>query len=74
MQQYLTYLCTDINETGLSLAIFLRNEQFYVVCFFFCRVYIELIYNLGDKTILYFIFNHINGFVEVQNRKAEQPV
>ena len=40
MQQYLTYLCTDINETGLSLVIFLGGEQFYVVRFFFCRVYI----------------------------------
>ena len=29
--------------------------------------------NLGDKTILYFIFNGINGFVGVQNGKAEQP-
>ena len=36
--------------------------------------YIEIIYNLGDKTILYLTFNHINGFVGVQNGKAEQPV
>ena len=26
---------------------------------------IELIYNLGDKTILYLIFHRINGFVGV---------
>ena len=37
--------------------------------------YIEIIYNLGEfRTILYLIFNHINGFVGVQNGKAEQPV
>ena len=36
--------------------------------------YIEIIYNLGDKTILYLIFNCINGFVGVQNRKAKQSV
>ena len=35
---------------------------------------IEIIYNLGDKTILYLIFNRINGFVGAQNGKAEQPV
>ena len=28
-------------------------------------------YYLGDKTILYLIFNHNNGFVGVQNGKAE---
>ena len=33
-------------------------------------IYIEIIYNLGDKTILYLIFNRINGFVGVQNGKA----
>ena len=32
--------------------------------------YIEIIYNLGDKTILYLMFNCINGFVGVQNGKA----
>ena len=36
--------------------------------------YIEIIYNLRDKTILYLIFNNIKDFVGVQNRKAEQPV
>ena len=36
--------------------------------------YIEIIYNLGDKTILYLIFNRINGFVGTQNEKAQQPV
>ena len=39
MQLYLTYLCTDINETGPSLVIFLRVDQFYVLRFLFCRVY-----------------------------------
>ena len=34
----------------------------------------ENINNLGDKTILYLISNRINGFVRVQNGKAEQPV
>ena len=42
MQQYLTYLCTDINETGPSLVIFLRVDQFYVLCFLFCPVYIKV--------------------------------
>ena len=37
--------------------------------------FIAYIYNnLGDKTILYLIFNCINGFVGVQNGKADQPV
>ena len=31
-------------------------------------------YNLGDKTILSLIFNRINGFVRVQNGKAEQQM
>ena len=31
------------------------------------------IYSLGDKAILYLIFNCIDGFVRVQNGKAEQP-
>ena len=35
MQQYLTYLCTDINETGPSLVIFLGYDLCYVVRFFF---------------------------------------
>ena len=38
------------------------------------NLYIEIIYNLGDKTIMYLIFNRISGFVGVQNGKAEQPV
>ena len=42
MQQYLTYLCTDINKTGPSLVIFLRVDQFYVLRFLFCRVYVGL--------------------------------
>ena len=40
MQQYLTYLCADINETGQSLVLFLRVDQLYVLCFLFCRVYL----------------------------------
>ena len=44
MQQYLTHLCADINETGLSLVIFLGVEQFYVVRFFFVG-YIAFIMN-----------------------------
>ena len=39
MQQYLTYLCTDRNESGPSLVIFLRVDQFYMLRFLFCRVY-----------------------------------
>ena len=34
-------LCTDTNETGPSLVIFLRVDQFYVLRFLFCRVYLE---------------------------------
>ena len=37
-------------------------------------IYRFFFHNLGDKTILYLIFNRINGFVGVQNRKAEQPM
>ena len=33
---------------------------------FIVNFYIEIIHNLGDKTILYLIFNRINGFVGVQ--------
>ena len=33
-----------------------------------------MIYNLGDKAVLYLICNCINGFVGVLNEKAEQPV
>ena len=40
MQQYLTYICTDINETGPSLVIFLWVDQFCVLRFLFCRVYV----------------------------------
>ena len=43
-------------------------------CIIVNNLYIEIIYNLGDTTILYLIFNRINGFVGVQNGKAEQPV
>ena len=35
MQQFLTYLCIDVNETGPSLVIFLGVDRFYVVRFFF---------------------------------------
>ena len=34
----------------------------------------EVIINLGDKTVLYLISNCINGFVGVLNGKVEQPV
>ena len=34
MQQQLTYLCTDINENGPSLMVFLKVDQFYVLRFF----------------------------------------
>ena len=50
MQQYLTYLCTDINETDPSLVIFLGVDKFYVVCFFFCRVYIIFRPKISAKT------------------------
>ena len=40
MQQYLTYLCTDINETDPTLVTFLRVDQLYVLRFLFCRVYV----------------------------------
>ena len=51
MHQYLTYLCTDINETGPSLVIFLRVDQFYVLRFLFCRVYFNLIQSGDDYLI-----------------------
>ena len=31
----------------------------------------EIIYNLGNKTVLYLIFNRINGFVGSVKRKSE---
>ena len=34
----------------------------------------ELIYNWGNKTVLYLICNCINSFDEVYKGKAEQPV
>ena len=37
-------------------------------------VYIEIVRNLGDKTILNLLFNSSNGYVGVLNGKAEQPV
>ena len=33
-----------------------------------------MMYNLGNKIVLYLIPNLINGFVGVLNGKAEQPV
>ena len=38
MQQCLTFLCTNINETRPSPVIFLRVDQFYILRFLFCRV------------------------------------
>ena len=38
------------------------------------NLYKESIYNWGDKTILYLIFNRINGFIGVQKGIVEQPV
>ena len=32
-----------------------------------------MLYNLGNKIVLYLIRNRINGFVGVLNGKAEQP-
>ena len=56
MQQYLAYLCIDINETGLSLVIFLRVEQFYVVRFFsFFVGYIFSIENVLAATHVYHV-------------------
>ena len=54
------------HEYFRSLAKFARDLKY--------SWFIEIIYNLGDKTILYLIFNRINGFVGVQNGIAEQPV
>ena len=42
MKQHLAYLCTDINETGLSLVIFLGVEQFLRGVFLFGRVYLTV--------------------------------
>ena len=43
MQQYLTYLCTDINENGPSIVIFLRFDQFYVLRFYFVGYMFDVI-------------------------------
>ena len=42
LQQYMTHLCIDINETVPTLVIFLRVDQFYVLRFLFCRVYEDM--------------------------------
>ena len=34
----------------------------------------EIIYNLGDKTILYLLLNRINGFVGVQSQSGTASV
>ena len=55
MQQYLTYLCTDINETGLSLVIFLGVEQFYMVRFFLSGMLLLKPKGNGDcKNLIHF--------------------
>ena len=36
-------------------------------------LYIRYIYNIGNKTVLYFICTRITVFVGVLNEKAEQP-
>ena len=48
--------------------------QNWIYCLYLHFIIIEIINNLGDRTIFYLIFNRINGFVLVQNGKAEQPV
>ena len=47
-----------------------------LLIFTFCYTYlnIEIIYNIGTKTVLYLVCNRHNDFVVVQNGKAEQPV
>ena len=52
MQQYLTYLCIDINETGPSLVVFLRVDQLYVLRFLFCRVYYRVIALVSADIVL----------------------
>ena len=54
MQQYLTYLCTDINETGPSVVIFLRVDQFYVLRFLF-RVYYNIKILLLRQPLFYLL-------------------
>ena len=41
---------------------------------FILHFILKIIYNFGDKTVLFLIFNPINGFIVVQNGKAQQPV
>ena len=62
------------SRLGRLLALSL--EILYCLCLHFITNIesIEIIYKVGDKIILYFIFNHISNFVDVRNGKAEQPV
>ena len=52
----------------MVLSDFWQNDSYkkdnFPLIYDFCLC-IELIYNLGDKTNLYLIFNRINGFVGV---------
>ena len=81
---YFGSLAKWVNPEGLHVN-FARDPKyswFYehlLLIFTFCCKYlksIENIYNLGNKTVLYLICNCtcINGFVAVENNKAEQPV
>ena len=65
MQQYLAYLCADINETGPSLVTFLRVEYFYVLRFLFCRVYLLNIDYIHLEQMVHRIYR-----AELQQNKA----
>ena len=47
---------------------------FFVLTFYYKYLKFKNNFNLGIKTVLYLKYNRINGFVGVQNGKAEQPV
>ena len=54
----LTYMYSRFHEHS-------KIELLLIFTFYYKYYYIEIIYNLGTKTVLYLICNRINGFVGV---------
>ena len=51
-----------------------KLNLFFMLTFYYKYVKFKNNFNLGVKTVLYLKYNRINGFVGMQNGKAEQPV
>ena len=59
-----------MNTSGL---LQIKLNLLPIFTFYYKYLNIEIIYNFENKTDLYLICNFINGFVGVQNGKAEHP-